>query len=116
MSGLGCNDLDNWGVRWDFAPPTTRSIESRHAIESLVRAFNFPLGYTILRPGFFMANLVGARAAGYIASGGWKTALRPETGLPLVDHEDIARFAVAAFRDPEKFRAPRLCCSRSRGS
>ncbi|KAK7744562.1 hypothetical protein SLS53_003448 [Cytospora paraplurivora] len=103
VSGMGCNDLDNWGVRWDAAPPTTESIDSRHAIDSLVRASNFPLGYTILRPGFFMANFVGAKAAGYIASAGWKTALPPETVLPLADHEDIAKFAVAAFRDPEKF-------------
>ncbi|ROV98793.1 hypothetical protein VPNG_08432 [Cytospora leucostoma] len=108
VSGMGCNDLDNWGVRWDAAPPTTKSIESKHAIESLVRASNCPLGYTILRPGFFMANFVGAKGAGYTASVGWKTALRPETGLPLVDHEDIARFAIAAFRDPEKFRGAEI--------
>ncbi|KUI74248.1 hypothetical protein VM1G_09737 [Cytospora mali] len=104
MSAMGCNDLDNWGVLWDAASPMTISMKSKHAIESLVRSSDFPLGYTILRPGFFMTNLLGAKATGYTASGVWKTALLPQTKLPIIDHEDIARFAVAAFQDPATFQ------------
>lgn len=36
--------------------------------------------------------------------GTWRTALVPETRLPIIDHKDIARFAVAAFMEPERFR------------
>ncbi|ROV95686.1 hypothetical protein VMCG_07636 [Cytospora schulzeri] len=108
MSAMGCNDLDNWGVTWDAASPMTTSMRSKQAIESIVRASDFPSGYTILRPGFFMANFIGTKAAGYTASGVWKTALRPDTELPMVDHEDIARFAVAAFQDPERFRGAEI--------
>ena len=108
MSAMGCDDLDSWGVRWDPASPVTISMQSKRDIERLVRASDFPLGYTILRPGFFMANFVGGKAAGYTAGGVWTTALLPETRLPMVDHEDVARFAVAAFRDPERFRGAEI--------
>jgi nucleoside-diphosphate-sugar epimerase len=33
----------------------------------------------------------------------WTTSMTAETEFPIVDHEDIAKFAVAAFQDPEKY-------------
>ncbi|KAI7787388.1 hypothetical protein LA080_016463 [Diaporthe eres] len=51
-----------------------------------------------------MTNLITAKAAGYTAMRTWETVLVPETRLPIIDHQDIARFAVAAFREPERFR------------
>lgn len=51
-----------------------------------------------------MANFIGAKAVGYTATGTWRTALLPETRLPIIDHEDIARFAVEAFKEPETFK------------
>lgn len=104
LSAMGVNDLDDWGITWDPASPMTTSMQSKQEIEALVRECDFPLGYTILRPGFFMTNFIGAKAAGYTATGTWRTAFLPETRLPIIDHEDIARFAVAAFMEPEVFR------------
>ncbi|KAJ0119186.1 hypothetical protein J7T55_013422 [Diaporthe amygdali] len=51
-----------------------------------------------------MANFIGAKAADYTATGTWRTALLPETRLPIIDHEDIARIAVEAFKEPETFK------------
>ncbi|KAL2126239.1 hypothetical protein VTI74DRAFT_1368 [Chaetomium olivicolor] len=63
--------------------------------------------WTILRPGNFMANFLSPKAEfvypGVTETGVIRLAFRPETELPMIDHEDIAAFAVAAFRDPERF-------------
>jgi uncharacterized protein YbjT (DUF2867 family) len=36
-------------------------------------------------------------------TGTWTTAMTSDTGFPIMDHEDIGRFVIAAFQDPEKF-------------
>ncbi len=62
--------------------------------------------WTFLRPAFFMANFLEPKIARYPEprdKGTWTTAMTPSTLLPLIDHVDIARFAVAAFQDPDKF-------------
>ncbi|KAI0801444.1 hypothetical protein C8Q74DRAFT_1242124 [Fomes fomentarius] len=62
--------------------------------------------YTLLRPGWFMANLLEPKVRFYgdmPQTGVWTTALRPDTVLPLVDERDVAAFAAAAIEDPERF-------------
>lgn len=84
---------------------------SKLELEEALRAgdqppFVFPR-WTILRPGFFMSNFLEPRVnmlyPGAAQSGVFTVAFRPTSGLPMIDHEDIARFAVAAFQDPERF-------------
>jgi uncharacterized protein YbjT (DUF2867 family) len=60
--------------------------------------------YTLLRPAYFMLNFLEPNINNYadlIRDGVWSTSLTADTRLGLVDHEDIARVAVAAFQDPE---------------
>ncbi|KAI1386132.1 NmrA family protein [Hypoxylon trugodes] len=67
--------------------------------------------WTVLRPGFFMANFVEPKIQfGYIETkeGSWTNSLTAESPLGLVDHLDIARFAVAAFQDPTTYHGRKL--------
>ncbi len=78
-------------------------------IEDLVQKTGFQ-SWTLLRPGFFMANFLEPKVRwGFVGSvwetgegkGVWKTSMYPDWPLGLVDHVDIARFIVAAFNDPK---------------
>ncbi|KAH7146801.1 hypothetical protein B0J13DRAFT_317694 [Dactylonectria estremocensis] len=82
-----------------------KSLFIKNIIEGLVQRAGFT-HWTILRPGFFMSNLLGPKARIYnelLERGTWLTALKPDTKLNLIDPEDIARFTIAAMRDPERF-------------
>ncbi len=63
--------------------------------------------WTILRPGLFMANFLSPKVEfqfpGASEAGVFTFAYRPDTVLPLIDHEDIGKFTVAAFKLPDKF-------------
>ncbi|KAH8879095.1 NAD(P)-binding protein [Thozetella sp. PMI_491] len=61
--------------------------------------------WTVLRPGFFMANCLQPKIKMFpgAAEGTYTFAFPPDTELPLIDHEDIGKFAVAAFQDPRRF-------------
>ncbi|KAF9774480.1 hypothetical protein IL306_007513 [Fusarium sp. DS 682] len=77
----------------------------KNVIEGLVQRAGFH-HWTIIRPGYFMSNLLAPKARIYndlFERNTWLTALRPDTKLNLVDPEDIARFTVAAFKEPERF-------------
>ncbi|KAK8021791.1 hypothetical protein PG990_006929 [Apiospora arundinis] len=67
--------------------------------------------WTILRPGFFMANFIEPKIQfGYTETktGSWTSSLTAESRLGLVDHVDIARFAAAALRDPDAYHGRKL--------
>ncbi|KAI1377946.1 hypothetical protein F4677DRAFT_414009 [Hypoxylon crocopeplum] len=67
--------------------------------------------WTILRPCFFMANFLEPKIQfGYTETkrGSWTNSLTAETLLGLIDHVDIARFAVAAFQDPTTYHGRKL--------
>ncbi|KAI0181159.1 NmrA family protein [Hypoxylon sp. FL1284] len=86
-------------------------LRGQQRVEQAVAGAGFD-SWTLLRPGFFMANFREPKIRfGYQEtreSGSRTTVMTPESRLGLVDHEDIARFAVAAFRDPEGFHGRRL--------
>lgn len=68
--------------------------------------------WTILRPGFFMANFVLPKAAFFgdiHQTGVWSQGLLPSTQVPLIDHEDIAKFTVAALDNPERYGGQTIC-------
>jgi uncharacterized protein YbjT (DUF2867 family) len=53
-----------------------------------------------------MSNFTNPKAAMYpslVNDGVWITAIGADAPIPLVDTEDIGRFAVAAFQTPAKF-------------
>ncbi|KAK0712205.1 hypothetical protein B0T21DRAFT_352447 [Apiosordaria backusii] len=68
--------------------------------------------WTILRPGFFMANFLEPKIhMGYTEireNGTWTNSMTASSPLGLVDHVDIARFAVATFQNPDTFHGRRL--------
>jgi uncharacterized protein YbjT (DUF2867 family) len=75
------------------------------SIEDQVKNFGFE-SWTILRPGFFMANFVEPRVQVFpdaTTKGVLTFPFPPDTELPLIDHHDIAKFAAAAFEQPGKF-------------
>ncbi|KAH6887065.1 hypothetical protein B0T10DRAFT_575564 [Thelonectria olida] len=62
--------------------------------------------WMILRPGFFMANFLRGKVLMYpgaTETGVFTSAYRADTRLPLIDPEDIAKFAIAAFQKPGAF-------------
>ncbi|KAK9414461.1 hypothetical protein SUNI508_11171 [Seiridium unicorne] len=82
-----------------------RHSASKKAIEQAVADGGFDY-WTFLRPAFFMANFLEPKVARYPEPrdhGTWTTSMTPESELALVDHVDIAKFAIAAFQDPERF-------------
>jgi uncharacterized protein YbjT (DUF2867 family) len=78
----------------------------KQAIEALVRNYGFE-SWTILRPGNFMANFVApkilAAYPGLEAMGIFRTSFEKTTIIPMVDQDDIGKFAVAAILDPTRF-------------
>ncbi|KAK0707980.1 NAD dependent epimerase/dehydratase [Lasiosphaeris hirsuta] len=79
---------------------------SKQNIEKELKGAGFKY-WTILEPAFFMANFLSPKVEwqypGATETGSFNFAYRPDTVLPLIDHEDIAAFSVAAFREPDRF-------------
>jgi uncharacterized protein YbjT (DUF2867 family) len=83
----------------------SKHLKSKKGIEEAVRSGGFE-HWTFLRPSFFMANFLEPKVARYPEprdNGTWTTAMLPGTQLALIDHFDIAAFAVAAFHQPARF-------------
>lgn len=100
----GGQDAPQW--MWDPESVFAKAQAVKRAIEAEIPQMGFDT-WTILQPAMFMANFIvdkvdfvhplATKKGMFIFSFG------AETGMPLIDHEDIAKFAVAAFRDPRKF-------------
>lgn len=73
--------------------------ENKSRIEETVRSAGFP-SYTILRPVFFMENLV---SPWFFAGDKLLSTLRPTTKLQMIASDDVGRFAAAAFADHRKW-------------
>ncbi|KAH8899754.1 NAD dependent epimerase/dehydratase [Thozetella sp. PMI_491] len=103
-SGVSVNHIDELALLDPNGIPA-QSMLSKKAIEEIVTSFGFQY-WTILRGAFFMANFLEPKIMmypGFRESNTWTTALTPESKVPLVDCEDIAKFAIAALQDPAKF-------------
>ncbi|KAK9234605.1 hypothetical protein V1525DRAFT_366566 [Lipomyces kononenkoae] len=96
---------------WDPNGPTARILLPKQSIEREVRNAGFEK-WTILRPGFFLANIlqpkVGMMYPGLVETNRFTTAFTTDTKLPAVDPEDIAKFAVAAFLEPDRFNTKEI--------
>ena len=71
--------------------------DNKFRVEETIRALDFP-SYTILRPVFFMENLI---SPWFLQDGKLVAALSPETRLQMVAVKDIGRVGARAFLDPE---------------
>lgn len=78
---------------------------SKQAIEEQVRTSGLEQ-WTILRPGNFMSNFLDPLVRmyqGLVETGTFTTALTKDTVLPMVDPNDIGKFAAAAVMEPARF-------------
>jgi len=81
-------------------PTGVAHFESKGRIEHHIGTLNFPC-VTILRPTFFMEMLLSPGNLRTLARGRIELTLDRETRVAMIAVDDIARMAVAAFRDPE---------------
>ncbi|WP_410809447.1 NmrA family NAD(P)-binding protein [Micromonospora sp. 067-2] len=103
VSGAGQHtETASWAEgRWATLEPY---YATKAGIQDRVRDAGFA-HWTILKPGFFMDNLLPSAA--YLfprgVAGGLATVLKPQTSLSLVAVDDIGRAAAAAIAEPDRF-------------
>lgn len=86
-------------------PLFSKGRECKREIEREVEGAGFE-SWTILRPGFFMANFLEPRVQAFpeaTITGIITFPFSADVGLPLIDHEDIGKFAAAALQQPQRF-------------
>ncbi|KAI1341092.1 putative NAD dependent epimerase/dehydratase [Xylariaceae sp. FL0016] len=85
--------------------------ESKRIIEEEVRTGRFE-SWTILRPAGFMCNWlapkVHAWSHGFLETGVYRTAVKPDTLVASIDEQDLGGFATAAFKDPGRFHGQEI--------
>ena len=74
--------------------------DNKARVEQAVRGLKFP-SHVILRPVFFMENLV---TPSFLQGDKLVTAMRPTTKLQMIAADDIGRFAAQAFLEPDRWR------------
>jgi uncharacterized protein YbjT (DUF2867 family) len=84
----------------------TKLLLSKQQVEEAVRSAGFKY-YTIIRPGNFMTNVLAPHVsmmyAGLVEKAEITTAFTPDVVLPMIDPNDIGKFATAAFLEPQRF-------------
>jgi uncharacterized protein YbjT (DUF2867 family) len=73
--------------------------DNKSRVEDALRAAGFP-SYAILRPVFFMENLLGP---GFLKGDKLMTALKPTTKLQMIAADDIGKFGASAFAQASKW-------------
>lgn len=82
----------------------------KREIEGLVKAAGFE-SWTILQGAYFMPNFLQPKVSmfkGLVETNTWTSAMTPQTRIPMVDTDDIGKFAAAAFQDPSRFHARKI--------
>ncbi|KAK9368232.1 hypothetical protein V1509DRAFT_102659 [Lipomyces kononenkoae] len=109
-SGMAANEPQRLKY-WDPNGLAAKVLLPKLAIEREVRNAGFDK-WTILRPGFFITNFFLPKVEmfypGLVETNRFATALTTDTKLPAVDPEDIAKFAVAAFLEPDRFNTKEI--------
>ncbi|CAK7243792.1 MAG: hypothetical protein STHCBS139747_005320 [Sporothrix thermara] len=104
-TGLGSGNPEQL-TGWEEGSFFAQVMRSKQRVEGVVVSAGIA-SWTVLRPGFFMANFLVPKMAmypGFRETGVWTTALLESTRLPLVDDLDIGAFAVEALARPDEFR------------
>lgn len=74
--------------------------ENKFRVEQVVRALGFP-SWTIIRPVFFMTNILLPDSRAALANGVLAFGLKPDTRLQMIDPSDIGAHARRAFEEHE---------------
>ncbi len=75
--------------------------DNKWRVEETVRSVGFP-SHTILRPVFFMENLVSPWFKPYIDEGNLAIGIKPDTSLQMVAVADIGKYGRTAFEKHEQ--------------
>lgn len=75
--------------------------DNKFRVEETVRALKFPL-FTVMRPAFFMENLVSPWFKPAIDQGKLMVALKPDTKLQMIAVKDIGKYGLWVFENHEK--------------
>jgi uncharacterized protein YbjT (DUF2867 family) len=70
--------------------------ENKWRVEATLRELGIP-SWTIIRPVFFMENLLGPGFKPYIDQGTLAIGMKPETKLQMIAVRDIGKYGLAAF-------------------
>jgi uncharacterized protein YbjT (DUF2867 family) len=103
-AALGTNNPEAL-KHWDPNSLVGTALSGKKIIEEEVRNAGFEF-WAILRPGNFMSNYLLPLVqmyGGLVETGTFTTAYSKDTVLPMVDPNDIGKFAAAAVLDPSKF-------------
>ncbi|KAF2678453.1 NAD(P)-binding protein, partial [Lentithecium fluviatile CBS 122367] len=93
-------NLRNSGINPILIPAILGKLD----VEDLVRASG--LTYTLLRPGWFMTNLlapIGDTMFPGLSDGKFVSSYTPDTTMPAVDPDDIGAFTAAVFNNPDTY-------------
>ncbi|KAK3352689.1 hypothetical protein B0T25DRAFT_500978, partial [Lasiosphaeria hispida] len=103
-SALAIDRLGDVAV-FDAGSLVGKMLLNKAAVEEELKGAGFET-WTVLRGASFMENFLPPKVAmyfGLVETGTWTMALLPGAKMPLVGADDIAKFAVAAFKDPARF-------------
>lgn len=75
--------------------------ENKWRVEETIRSLGFP-SYTIIRPVFFMENLVSPWYKAGIDANKLTIAIRPDTRLQMIAVDDIGKYGAMAFERHEE--------------
>lgn len=78
--------------------------ENKARVEGTIRGLDFP-SYSIIRPVFFMSNLV---SPWFLNGDKLVSALQPTTELQMIDVVDIGQYGALAFTQAERFKGLEL--------
>jgi uncharacterized protein YbjT (DUF2867 family) len=103
--------------QWDPSHWTAGLRYAKKDIEKAVKESGIRY-WTILRPGYFMANFLGDKVdfqfPGATETGVFKHGCGKGEVLPLVDERDIAKFVIAAFQEPERYSGAEIAVASER--
>ncbi|KAJ5093275.1 hypothetical protein N7456_009136 [Penicillium angulare] len=103
-SALATNNPERL-THWNPSSLVGMLLRGKQAIENEVKNAGFER-WTILRPGNFMSNFLSPLVymyQGLVETKKFTTAFLPDTILPMIDPNDIGKFATASILDPVKF-------------
>lgn len=110
-AGIGAENPEYF-QHYNAEGPTSRLLRGKWNIERALHSTNAFKSRTSLRPGGFMANFLSPKVerlyGEFVTTGRLVNAMLPGSRLPLIDHEDIAAFVVAALREPERFDGQKI--------
>lgn len=81
--------------------------DNKSRIEDTVRSLEFA-SHVIIRPVFFMENLLGPFFKPYIDQGNFAIGLKPDTALQMIAVADIGKYGLAAFERAEELNRREL--------